>query len=710
MRKQERKAAWRMQSQLIFWGMILAAGCLAAAEPVTEPAGSASGSAIAEVKPQAYYGKIARRLANMLPRHHVLQQELDDEISRRAWTNLVVFYDYDHSLFLKSDLDQFAARQTTLDDEIRCGDVSFGYDVYRLYVKRLRERIDFATNLLARAEWDFSDDETYRIRRKDAPWPVDAFEAEDLWRRRIKNEVLVMKVNHELDKSTNALDVVTDLTKKYRQYAIAMMEPDEEAVLQHYLSAVCRAYDPHTDYLSPTSKEDFDMEMNLSLCGVGAVLSVDDGALKIDEIMPGGPMDVDGRIKEGDKIVGVRQGDGELEDVMWQPMKKTIKKIRGAKGTRVTLQIVPRSDPSGGTKKLIELVRDEIKLDDQAATGRVERVSRDGTDCNLGYIYLPSFYGTMDRRAGEDGYRSCTEDVRRYLADFNAQGVDGLVLDLRGNGGGSLSEAVKLSALFVQDGPVVQIRDVRTICAIPIPYGNVLAFRKPMVVLTDRASASASEIVAGHLQDTGRAVILGDACTHGKGTVQTVMGLGPMQYGSVKITTARFYRIDGRSTQVEGVSADIHLPSLLDSLDIGEDKLTYALPFSRVLPADYRLSWNLHKYVAALNERSRARTSTNERFIRHVENVRGMKEISEREEVPLNAVARKAQMAKDRELRELDDVEREDDDEKSATEKRRRKRNEPRKDDVVLEEAFKVLSDLIKRTQGAMVPETRGIW
>ena len=536
-------------------------------------AGEARGAAT-RVEPRNYYGRIAQRFGAMLPKCHVLQQPLDDEISRRAWTNLVTFYDFDHSVFLKSDLDRLAAHETTLDDEIGRGDVSFGYDLYNLSVARLRERIDFATNLLVNGTWDFSSNETYRIKRKDAPWPGSRVEAEDHWRRRLKNELLVAAVNHELDKSTNRLDAASDLVKKYRQYVTVLTEPDEENVLQNYLSALGRAYDPHTDYMSPASKEDFDMEMNLTLCGVGAVLSMDEGALKIVEIMPGGPIDVDGRIKEGDKIVGVRQGQGELEDVMWQPMKKTIKKIRGKKGTRVTLQIVPRADTSGATKKLIELVRDEIKLEDQAATGRVERVTLNGVTRKLGYVYLPGFYGTMDKRPNDEGFRSCAMDVARYLCDFNAQGAEGLVLDLRGNGGGSLREAVLLSALFVASGPVVQIRDVRSVGCLPIPPGNPIAFKKPMVVLTDRASASASEIVAGHLQDTGRAVVLGDVRTHGKGTVQTVMGLGPERYGSCKITTARFYRIDGRSTQVEGVAADVHLPSLLDALDIGEDKLT----------------------------------------------------------------------------------------------------------------------------------------
>ena len=668
-------------------------------------------AATAGVEPRNYYGKIAKRLGDSLPKYHVLQQPLNDEISRRAWTNLVTFYDFDHSVFLKSDLDRLAAHELTIDDEIGNGDISFGYDIYNLYVERLGERIGFVTNLLAKTgSWDFSPSETYRIRRKDAPWPKTRAEAEDCWRKRIKNEVLVARINHDLDKSTNRLDVATDLIKRYRQYMVFMTEPDEEAVLQHYLSAISRAYDPHTDYMSPASQEDFDMEMNLSLCGTGATLTMDDGALKIVEIVPGSPCERDGRIKEGDKIVGVQQDGGPMEDVMWQPMKKSIKKIRGAKGTKVILQIVPKSDSTGTVKKLVDLVRDEIKLEEFAATGHVETVTFNEVTRKLGYVYLPGFYGTMDKRPSDPGFRSCSMDIAKIIADFNAQGVEGLVLDLRGDGGGSLREAVMLSALFVQSGPVVQIRDLRTVGCLPIPPGNPIAFRKPMVVLTDRASASASEIVAGHLQDTGRAIVIGDWRTHGKGTVQTVMGLGPEKYGSIKVTTARFYRINGRSTQVEGVPADIHLPSLLDSLDIGEDKLTYALPFSSINPADYRLSWDMHKYVKALRDLSIARTSANEKFKKHRENVKGMRAISDREEVSLEYAARKAQMAADRELRELDDEANEDDDEETAAKKRRRKRNERKENDVVLDESYKVLMDLVRMKDGEEVPEIKGWW
>ncbi|MBQ3671945.1 MAG: carboxy terminal-processing peptidase [Kiritimatiellae bacterium] len=713
-------------------------------------AGGARAGDTSAVVPRDYYGKIAERVALVLPHAHVLHQPFNDVVSQRAWTNLVAFYDFDHSVFLQSDLDRLAVHEFTLDDELKDGDTSFGYELYRLYCTRLKERIDFATNVLATAADELPTNGRYRVKRKDAPWPATREEAEEHWRRRLAYELRVQYVNRELDDEEAAVrqaargaaaeeademaegpdevaeaetaeeadesveaaeppkDPVDNLIKKYRQYITVLTEPDEETVLQSYLSAVCRAYDPHTDYLSPASKEEFDMDMNLTLCGVGAVLSMDDGALKIAEVMPGGPMDVDGRIKEGDKIVGVQQDDGEMEDIMWQPMKKSIRKIRGKKGTRVTLEVVPRADTSGASRKRIELVRDEIKLEDQAATGRVERVTLDGVERKLGYVYLPGFYGTMDKQEGEEGYRSCADDVKAYLADFNAQDVEGLVLDLRGNGGGSLREAGRLSEAFVPGGPVVQIYETRGVYPLMIRLGNRVTFRKPVVVLTDRASASASEIVAGHLRDMGRAVVLGDVRTHGKGTVQTVAPVDRYheEYGTVKITTARFYRVDGRSTQVKGVEADIHLPSLLDSLDIGEDKLENALPFTRIRKADFVKCWNLDTYLPALAARSEARLADDAAYRKHLANVAGMKAISDREEVPLAHDELKELLKGDRAFRELD----EDDEDEESSAARRRRRNRRKKDDVVLDEAFRVLADLVQLSDGAELPPTRADW
>ena len=703
----------------------------------------ASTNDVVEQVPKKYYGKIAQRMAAMLPRYHVLQKPLNDEISRKAWTNLVSFYDFDHSVFLKSDLDSLAAHETTLDDEVKEGDISFGYKVHSLFCKRLKERIDFATNLVATTEFSFDNtNELYELKRENAPWPETREQAEERWRLKMKNDMLVQKIVRELDdaEKTNAPlasvsnevnsvaksdeGVVKDEDKedevesapedprqniitRYKQYFIALTEPETETVLQNYLSAITHAYDPHSDYMSPISKEDFDMDMNLTLCGVGAVLSMDNGALKIVEVMPGGPMDVDGRIKEGDKIVGVQNGKGEMENILWKPMNKTIRKIRGKKGTRVTLEVIPRKDTSGATKKRIELIRDEIKLDDAAATGHVERVSLGGFTNKVGYVYLPGFYGTMDKNPGDEGYRSCAEDVAKYIAEFNSSGIEGLVLDLRGDGGGSLKEAVILSSLFVPSGPVVLIRDNRIVQPLVIPSGNPVAFDGPMIVLIDRASASASEIVAAHLRDTGRAIVLGDIRTHGKGTVQSVMGMGPEKYGSLKVTTARFYRINGESTQVKGVEADLHLPSILDSLDIGEDKLPNALPFTKILPATYTKVWNLPDYIPSLATNSNARLATNEKYKRHLAHVDGTKSAMDRKFVSLDYATRKAQMAADRALQEEEDANNDDDE---TVLRRRRAKNAKKANDAVLDEAYNVLSDLIRQTKGEKMPRPKSTY
>ena len=628
-------------------------------------------AAFADVEPQDYYGKIAKRLGDMLPKYHVLQKKLDDDISQKAWTNLVTYYDFDHSVFLKSDLDALSAREKRIDDEIHAGDASFGFDVYNLYCRRLSERMDFVTNFLAAAEWDFSTNETYRIKRKDAPWPETAEEANEHWRRRLKNEVLVQVLGAELDKSTNTVDAAGNLLKKYRQYYTVLTEPDEEAVLQHYLSAVAMAYDPHSDYMSPASKEDFDMEMNLTLCGVGAVLQMDEGALKIVEVMAGGPVDRDGRIKEGDKIVGVQQEDGEMEDVMWKPMKKTIKKIRGKKGTRVTLEIVPRSDSTGATKKLIELVRDEIKLEDQAAQAsdgpRLPQL-REGRGGVPREVQRPGGRGTRTRPARR----------RRRLAPRGCPPLRAVRPQRTGRADQGLPQRRKPS------DPVRQPRRLQE--ADGRPDGP-----RERVRLGDRRRPS-----PGHGPRGG---------SRRRKDARQGDGADGVRDGSVAVRLDEDH--DGE------VLPRRRLPSLLDSLDIGEDKLPNALPFSRILPADYARCWNLNKYVPELRRLAEARLEKDERYQKHLENVRGMKEISEREVVSLERGARKAQMAADRELRELDDDEEEDGDsggeEKPA---KRRRRNERAKDDVVLDSAFDVLYDLIRLNGGAELPRprTNGGW
>lgn len=709
--------------------------CLLSALAFAVRAGEEPAAAV--LVPQPYYGKVAQRAGNMVERHHILQHPLNNEISQRAWTNLVTMYDYGHDVFLQSDLDAFAPMQTKIDDAMRSGDVTFAYEIQRVFVRRLAECVAFATNYLARGEFDFAAKEDYAFRRDKAPWPATEGERRELWRKRLKNELLVQILNRELDaeeeaagkkkpkaeKDKAAADKkdkadekdakpeptpVENLVNRYRHYlTMSRTEIDEETVFQRYVSAVMTAYDPHSDYMAPMRKEDFDMDMSLSLCGVGAVLSVsfDDGALEIKEVMKGGPIDREGSIKAGHRIVGVGQGSGPVEDITWKPMRKTIRKIRGKKDTKVVLEV---TDKNGENRRRVPLVRDEIKLEDQAATGRVETVVLNGATNLFGYVKLPGFYGTMDKRPGDEGYRSCSWDVAQWIGTFNTKGTDGMVLDLRGNGGGSLPEAVLLTQLFVPKSPVVQIGDKRGIGVIStFDAQPTLAYRKPLVVLVDRFSASASEIVAGALQDTGRAVVMGDSQTHGKGTVQTVMRVGREEFGSMKITTARFFRINGSSTQVKGVASDIVVPSPLDGRsDVGEQKLNYALPWMAVQAAEYGSVWNMRDLVPQLRAAAQSRLAENGEYRRRLQIVDFFREYSDRSSVPLERTARLAMMRNDRAtLDEADEVDAMDDgdedDDVSTADKDKRK--DPKKD-LVLNAAFDVLSDVVRLTDGGEVP------
>lgn len=700
--------------------------------------------------PQAHYANIARKVANMLPAYHVSQQMLDEQLSPRAWTNLVTMYDFGHNVFLQSDLERFEPMKTKIGDALRRGDLSFAYDLHKVFVRRLDECVSYATNLLEKAQFDFSVDETCTFNSKDEPWPKTVEERNNLWRKRIKNELLSQIISRELDneedaeaerlgkkkkdrkgKNKKAVNTSTNgvakaaepekpeptpkenLLNKYRHYlAFVLTEMDEEKVMERYLLATAMAYDPHSAYMAPISKEDFDTEMNLSLMGVGAVLSqsLDDGALEIKEIMKGGPLAREGSIKEGDKIVGVGQDDGPIEDIVWKPMRKSIRKIRGKKDTKVVLEV---TDKNGASRRRVPIVRDEIKLEDQAATGRVERVTLDGVTRTMGYVKLPAFYGTMDRKPNQPGYRSCSLDVAKWIAKFNTQGTDGMILDLRGNGGGSLREAVLLTALFVRPNPgpcpVVQIRETRQLYVLPtFPNQPTFAYRKPLIVLVDRHSASASEIVACALQDTGRAIVVGDTQSHGKGTVQTVMPMGRAEYGSMKITTARFYRINGSSTQVKGVASDICLPSFFDDrTDIGEDKLPNALPWSRIEPASYDTIWTMPSFVPQLKERSALRTGRSAEWTRRRQVVKLFHDISERRVVALQREARKKVMKGDRAvLNEADEAEAADEEDPKLTHEvpTEEEAAKARKRDIVLTESMNILADLARLTNGQEAP------
>lgn len=690
---------------------------------------TSSAAADRVLEPLPHYAEVTRQFVRLLPAAHLLQHPLNDAISARAWTNYLASLDYDRAYFLQSDIDAFAAQRESLDDALKAGDLQFAFDVFRVYRERLAERQVCVTNLLS-AGFDFSVPESYAWRRKDAPWPADRAAQDELWRLRVKNEYLAYVISRDEFGVTNvpagtaptngvASAAVTNrppvasaaatnglaaasapppapptpaefVAKRYRQFQIVIDDSDADWVLQRFLGAVAAAYDPHSTYMAPAAVEDFNIDMNLTLCGIGALLTPEDGTAKIQEIIPGGPAARDTReirLRPGDKIIGVGQGDKDIEDVLHLPLSQTVRKIRGPKGTTVVLNVISASDPSGLSVRLVDLVRDDVRLEEQAATSRVERVTlTNGAVRALGLVKLPAFYGSVNQRPGDPGFRSSALDVGRCLAELNTAGAEGLLLDLRNNGGGSLREAIMLAGMFIRTGPIVQVREIGQIQVLP-DRDPAVAYRRPVVVLVNRISASASEIVAGALQDYGRAVIVGDSSTHGKGSVQTILQLGSAKnLGSLKVTAANYYRISGASTQLRGVVPDIILPSVLDHLDLGEDKLPNAMPWTRVPAADYQPIAKLSTYVPALAQASAIRRAANPAFVRHLQLVDHAEAMQARTELPLQIELRRQLARAEHELRRAAAAADEGADEDASP---------STADDAVLQEALRILSDLV---------------
>ncbi len=680
---------------------------------------------ITQLTPEKVYPEIAQRVVRQLSREHLSGERFGDRLSAVAWEKLMNLVDADRTLLTQEDLDRLAPYKDQLDDMLREGDLTFGYELMHLIRQRVLERCGYVKELLARPEpFDFTTDETFMWYRRKAERPANAEEQRKLWYASLKNEYLSLKLSQELDAEEKAqeaaqpktetadetdedveedeemtLPVADALAKRYRTLEVAYREMDSETVLQRFLSAIATAYDPHTDYMSPLNFEDFSMEMNLTLCGIGATLKYDDGLVRVEELMPGAPAATDTRdirLQKGDRIVGVGQGDGPIEDVMYKPLSRTVRKIRGPKGTKVVLKVIPASDKSGTRTKLVDLIRDEIKLEEQAVTGHVENFTTpNGETRRLGYVEIPAFYaGVIGGDKGAEA-ASMTKDLLKFIQQFNAEHVDGLVIDLRNNGGGSLLEALMMTGLFVH-GPVVQVRDARRVQVLP-SQGNV-AFRKPIVVLINRNSASASEIVASALQDYGRAILVGDSKTHGKGTVQTVEGLGGDNsvYGANRITTACFYRINGGTTQLRGVIPDIIIPSIYDALELGEDQLPGALPYSTVRRAYYMRTGDVTPFLPYLRNRSDARLQKDAQYTASQQLIDHIRAANAEKKVPLQETRRRERMRAERAVEKLQ--------EEALKTPSQKKKAFTLENDPVLREAFAILSDYIDLRGGPTEP------
>jgi carboxyl-terminal processing protease len=662
--------------------------------------------------------KISRVVADSLPLHHLNRLPLDENISTNAYNLFLDSLDPAHSYFLQSDLDAFGKDSKVLSKQLRKGSIEFAENVFSVLMERIENRTAFIETLLDKG-FDTSIEENFLWDRKEAGWIQNEAEWDELWRKRIKNEYIARLVakqvyaDNETAAETNTLDSAETLStngvaeleaeydaaaeaaklspeefilERYNQFKLTMETFDEEMLLQRYLSAFSHVYDPHSDYMSPSSVEDFDINMKLSLVGIGALLRPDDGMTRIVRILPGGPADQDGRLKAGDRIIAVGQGDQEPVSILHRPLYKTVRIIRGEKDTKVVLTVIPASDRSGTRTKKIDLVRDEVKLEEQAAKSKVREVgSEDGTTRRLGVITLPDFYADFSATHQNDrNARRASTDVRRLINELTLESIEGLVLDLRNNGGGSLVESIDIAGLFISSGPIVQVKERGRIQVIPDADPEI-SYEGPMIVLVNSLSASASEILAAALQDYQRAIIVGDRQTHGKGTVQTLIRLGGKRRGSLKVTTAGFYRINGDSTQLKGVTPDIIIPSYLDVMGLGEDSLEHALPWDTVRKAMYRTENGLTELVPLLTEQSNERLEKNSEFQAYLVRRGRLKERFETKTVSLSLESRIAEAEAEKELDDIQngsflaDAEDEEDDSK----------------DLVLTEALHILSDLI---------------
>lgn len=674
------------------------------------------------VSPDAQAAEVARYFERVVPRLHLSHHPLDVGMATNAMDLYLGMLDYDHTFFLASDVAEFRGEAPSQVERLHRGDVSLAFRVFERFRERVRNRVEFADTLIGRG-FDCTAKESFAWKRKDLPWPADETDWNEVWRKKVKNEYvarLVAKEMAEHEKTnaaakadagdskgaapTNAVSVRASeadaqltpesfLRKRYKQFLLVLEDSDAEFVLQRYFTAFAQAYDPHSEYMTPSSSEDFEISMKLTLGGIGALLQSEDGAAKIEKIIPGGPAARDGRLKAGDKIIAVTQESGETVDILHWPLYKAVGVIRGKKGSKVILTVIPGSDISGSRTVKIQLVRDEVKLEDQEAKGEVVSVAgADGRTNQVGVIDLPAFYADMkNRMSGGGEFKSSTRDVAQIINDMRSKHVEGIILDLRDNGGGSLAEAVEMTGLFFPSGPVVQVRESRGVQVLADPDPDTL-YSGPLVVLVNRRSASASEILAAALQDYGRAVIVGDAKTHGKGTVQSWQPLDERKpgLGSIKVTTHSFYRVAGGSTQMKGVVPDIPIHSVLDVLEVGEEYLPHAMPWTVISMAQYQPFADLSPWIPGLKKQSEARRAGDPRFVAQEELIGRVKKHQDAVEISLNLEER---LVLAREEKGLDKAQDEASGEETLPADSPHRISER---DFVLKETEHILSDLIR--------------
>jgi carboxyl-terminal processing protease len=532
--------------------------------------------------------RLSRQIGQMLEEGHYSRIRIDDRLSPLVFNRYIDSLDSQRSSFLASDIAEFSQYKGGFDDMVRTGDVTPGFAIYARLQQRNRERIEYALSMLT-TQPDFTVDESFEFERSKAPWPASMKEMDELWRKRVKTDALSLMLTGKTWDETAAA-----LKKRYERSLQRASKVTVDEVFENLMNAYARTFDPHSNYFSPRNSEEYKIQMSLSYEGIGATLQSDDEYASIVNLLPGGPAAIAGTLGIKDRITAIAQDkDGPFEDVIGWRLDDVVQLIRGKGGTLVRLQVLPAGAAPGSTEKIIELTRGKVTLEGQAAKKERRIVTRNGRQLNIGVINVPSFYRDTDEESrGEENYRSTTRDVARLIGELKKEGqLDGLILDLRGDGGGFLPEAQALVGLFIEKGPVVQLKDASGRVEVLPDTVPGTVYDGPLVVLTDRYSASASEIFAGAIQDYGRGYVVGQR-TFGKGTVQQLFMLDrwtqkPVD-GQLTVTIGKFYRVTGESTQHRGVEPDIQLPAVIDMNEVGESSLEAALPWDKIAAAPFQ--------------------------------------------------------------------------------------------------------------------------
>src|SRR6266704_2457501 len=592
---------------------------------------------------------IAMSVGRLLEEGHYTHQRLNEGVSRKFLQTYLEMLDYSHLFFTQKDVDEMNAKYgSSIAGDVILGTLKPAYEIYDLYTKRVDERVAKVKELLKQPV-DFKSDAKIELSRQKSPWPKDEAEADQFWRGRITNELLQEHLSeHPIEPAPQLV------ARRYDRLARNVHEEDKDEQMKLFLDALAQAYDPHSEYLSKADMKNFSISMGLSLVGIGAMLRSEDGYAKIESLVPGGPAQSDGRLKVGDRISAVAQGPTDYVDVREMRLDKVVEMIRGKKGTRVRLLAIPADATDPSRRKHVELVRDEIKLKDQEARADIIiKKDENGELIKLGWLTLPSFYADMDKHQ-----KSTTRDVLALLKRLKKENISGLVVDLRRNGGGSLEEAISLTGLFLRSGPIVQTKGSNGNIVISSDPVSGIAYAGPLVVLTSRQSASASEIFAAALQDYGRAVIVGDKNTFGKGTVQTILPIGRFTSllgsrsdddGELKLTIQKFYRVAGGSTQLHGVASDIVLPTLTDLPEFGEGALKNCLPYDEVPKARFTKWSDGHPlFVEELKRRSTDRVQHDTEFHYVMEDMERLRQKLDQNRITLSEDGRKKEIQDDK--------------------------------------------------------------